>query len=176
MKRRVTVPCRTHRRVSRSAITRILTGLSVAVAVAGVTGSSSWVHAQDLNTVPGLQERLDHERSVVEQLLNEGECPRACLALEAMRQAAGSASWTQEVRARMHDVTSRRPRAAWAAVVPNVRKLRKSATSARVRPLHAPMWHARLMLPPPRARQPPKPPPPSSRPRRRPRVGAPPAA
>lgn len=49
---------------------------------------SSPANAQDLNTVPGLQERLDHERSVVDQLLTAGECPRACLALEAMRQAA----------------------------------------------------------------------------------------
>ncbi len=88
MKRRVTVTCDTHRHVSTYAISRTLTGLAVALTVAAVTGFSSWVHAQDLNTVPGLQERLDHERSVVEQLLNEGECPRACLALEAMRQAA----------------------------------------------------------------------------------------
>jgi hypothetical protein len=44
--------------------------------------------AQDLDSVPGLQERVAHERSVVHQLLEAGECPRSCLALEAMRQAA----------------------------------------------------------------------------------------
>ena len=62
--------------------------------MAGVWLASAWflvgssAAAQDLTTVDGLEERLAHEASVVDQLLDASECPRACLALEAMRQAA----------------------------------------------------------------------------------------
>lgn len=55
---------------------------------AGAMFLSGSAAAQDLTSVAGLEERLAHEASVVDQLLDASECPRACLALEAMRQAA----------------------------------------------------------------------------------------
>lgn len=58
-----------------------------ALALLGI-GLPAAAAAQDLDSVPGLQERVAHERWVVHQLLEAGECPRSCLALEAMRQAA----------------------------------------------------------------------------------------
>jgi hypothetical protein len=57
----------------------------VAGLVAALAGTRS-VQAQDLKTVPGLKERVAHEKSVVGKMLEADQCSGACLSLEAMRQ------------------------------------------------------------------------------------------
>ena len=75
--------------LGRSSVANHVAALTcTALALGLVWTQPSWAQSHDLKTVSGWQQRLEHERDVVNQLLDAEECPRACLALEAMRQAA----------------------------------------------------------------------------------------